>query len=57
MKRTVFKWKCCHCDRYNSSEWKMEFKMPEYYECINECSHCGVINRLRMMFEVLRGPQ
>ena len=50
--KTIFNWKCPHCEHRNSTSVAMQFEMPRHYNTEWDCDECGETSRLEFNFTV-----
>lgn len=55
--KTIFNWKCPHCEHRNSASVAMQFEMPRYYSAEWECDECGKVSKLEWSLTVSGWPE
>ena len=56
-KKSVFNWKCPHCQHRNKAMLDMEFEMPRYYWVNWKCDECGKESKLEWSLTVNGWPE
>jgi len=47
---TKFNWACAHCGKRNIDMFRVQFDIPQYYECEMRCTKCGRFTKIGFNF-------